>query len=83
MKFREKLLVLFIAVVVSVLGFNLIASSTVFLLKVAKEAGYETMESYLSKCDADAYRTPHLKDRISQLALLDPEFAIPNSGIKI
>jgi len=74
MKFREKLLVLFVAFVVSVLGFNLIASSSVFLLKVAKEAGYETIESYLSKCDADAYRTQHINDRILQLALLGPEF---------
>ncbi|NIM90210.1 MAG: hypothetical protein GTO17_04600 [Candidatus Aminicenantes bacterium] len=83
MKFREKLLILFVAFVLSLLGFNLIASSSVFLLKVAKEAGYGTIESYLSKCDADAYRTQHSSHRISQLALLDPEFAIPNNAIKI
>lgn len=74
MKFKEKLLVLFAAFIVSVLGFNLIASSSVFLLKIAKEAGYETIESYRSKCDADAYRTHHSNDRILRLALQGPEF---------
>ena len=69
MKFKEKLLVLFAAFVVSVFGFNLIASSSVFLLKVAKEAGYETIECYLSKCDADVHRTHHINDRILQVAL--------------
>jgi hypothetical protein len=63
MKFKEKILILFIAVVVSVLGFNLIASSSVCLLKVAKEAGNESIESYLTKCD----------DKASQFARLSPD----------
>jgi len=54
MKFKEKLLILSVAVVLSLLGFNLIASSSVCLLKIAKEAGYETIESYFANCDADA-----------------------------
>lgn len=40
MRFREKLLILFIAVVMTILGFNLIASDAAHLLQEAKDAGY-------------------------------------------
>ncbi len=66
MKFKGKLLVLFVAVVVSLLGFNLIASSSVCLLKIAKEAGYEAIESYRVNCDADTYRIRYIEDKASQ-----------------
>jgi hypothetical protein len=53
MKFKAKLLILSVAIVVSLLGFNLIASPWLCLLRTAKEAGYETIESYRVNCDAD------------------------------
>ena len=53
MRFREKVLVLFVAICVSVLGFNLIASSSVDLLKTARAAGYESIQCYLAKCNAN------------------------------
>lgn len=55
MKFYEKFLILALAVCVSVLGFNLIASSSVCLLKAARESGYERIHSYLAKCVADSF----------------------------
>jgi hypothetical protein len=53
MRFFEKVLVLFVAICVSLAGFNMIASSSLCLLKMAKEAGYESMQSYPVVCDAD------------------------------
>lgn len=53
MRFYEKILILFVAICVSVLGFNLIASSSVYLLKTAKEAGYEPIQNSYAKCDAN------------------------------
>ena len=59
MKFKEKLLILIVAVIVSVLGFNLIASSYVCLLKAANEACYETIESHQTRCDVHSHQSPH------------------------
>jgi hypothetical protein len=73
MRFKEKLLILFIAVIISLLGFNLIASSSVCLLKVAKEAGYEEINSHLTRYDSDAHRTMHLDDKVSLLAHQKPD----------
>lgn len=50
MRFGEKLLILCVAICVSVLGFNLIASSSVCLLTTAKDAGYEPIRNYYAKC---------------------------------
>jgi len=55
MRFREKLLIFFVAVILSVLGFYLISSSFVSLHKMAREADIKTVESYLAKYD-DASR---------------------------
>lgn len=51
MRFREKALILLVAICVSVMGFNLIASSSVCLLKTARESGYESIRNYLMKCE--------------------------------
>lgn len=51
MRFREKLLIVFVAVILSVLGFYLISSSFVDLYVLANEADTETGESYLAKHD--------------------------------
>lgn len=48
MRLREKLFILFIAVVVTILGFNLIASPAVHLLQEAKAAGYEWINGYIT-----------------------------------
>ena len=48
MSIKTKLLILFVAVIVSLLVFNLIASSFVPLIKVDKEAGCDTSIVILS-----------------------------------
>jgi hypothetical protein len=69
MKFKEKLLIFILAVVLSVLGFNLIASSSVNLLKAAKEAGFEAIEKNQAGGDVDAYRARRSNDQAIRLAL--------------
>jgi hypothetical protein len=54
MKFREKLLILFVAVILSSVGFYLISSPFVGLHAAAKEAQTETEKSYLAKYDLDS-----------------------------
>jgi hypothetical protein len=66
MRFREKVLVFFVAICVSVLGFNLIASSSVDLLKTARAAGYEHIQSYLAKCNSDANQSKYITQKASQ-----------------
>ena len=56
MTLKGKLLILFIAVVVTLWGFNLIASSFLCLLETAEKTDSETLESYLVKSDGDASR---------------------------
>ena len=53
MRFREKLIILFVAVVLSSLGFYLISSPFVGLHVSVKEADAEKVESYLAKYDVD------------------------------
>jgi hypothetical protein len=55
MKFREKLLILFVAVILSILGFYLISSSFVDLHMLAKEAETETVESYHAKYNGSKF----------------------------
>ncbi len=47
MRFREKFLILFIAVVVTILGFNLIASDAVHMLQETHATPHEYIDSYL------------------------------------
>lgn len=49
MKFREKLLILFAAVILSALGFFLISSSFAELHTLAKKAGIDQLEPSLSE----------------------------------
>lgn len=52
MKFKTKIVILLAAVLLTFLGFNLIASSgAVELIKVGKQAGHEIISNYLAKAD--------------------------------
>ncbi len=52
-RLRTKIVIFLIAVLLSTLGFNLIASSPALeLLKVGKAAGYEIISNYLAKTRA-------------------------------
>ena len=59
-------LVLFVAICVSVLGFNLIASSSVDLLTTARAAGYERIQTYLAKYNSDANQNKYITQNASQ-----------------
>ena len=58
MRFREKFLILFVAVVVTILGFNLIASDAVHMLQKVKYVGYECIDNDLAKLDAETHQIP-------------------------
>ncbi len=49
MRFRTKLVIFLVASLLTFLGFNMIASTSVDILKVGKEAGYEIIANFLSK----------------------------------
>jgi len=55
MKFKTKVAILLAAVLLTFLGFNLIASSGVELVKVGKQAGYEIISNYLAKADTASH----------------------------
>jgi len=70
MRLYEKFLILIIAICVSVLGFNLIASSSVSLLKVARESGYGSIQNYLAKCDTNLNSSENISQISSKLRFL-------------
>jgi hypothetical protein len=49
MKLRDKLAIFLVAVLITFVGFSLIASSSVDILKVGKKAGYEIISNVLAK----------------------------------
>lgn len=56
MRLREKFLILFIAVVVTILGFNLIALDAVHMLQETNSAGYESIDNYLVELDVKIHQ---------------------------
>ncbi len=71
MRFREKLLILFVAVVLSGLGFYLVSSPFVDLHMLAKKSHNETVGSYLVENDDDACRIRAIVDSSLQVSWLD------------
>lgn len=55
MRFYEKVLILILAICLSVLGFELIASSSVCFLKAARAASYEPIQNYSERCGANGF----------------------------
>ncbi len=49
MKLRDKLAIFLVAVLITFVGFSLIASPSVDILKVGKKAGYEIISNMLAK----------------------------------
>jgi hypothetical protein len=49
MKLRNKLAIFFVAALITFVGFSLIASPSVDILKVGKKAGYEIISNVLAK----------------------------------
>ena len=89
MRFYEKILILVLAICVSVLGFNLIASSSLCLLTTARTAGYEPLKNYSVRCDSNVFdfefiaeNPPQLKQprKSSQLSRLNTYLREENSS---
>ncbi len=51
MKLRTKTAILMMAVLLTFVGFSLIASPSIEIMKVGKEAGYEIISNYLAKSE--------------------------------
>ena len=49
MKLRDKLAIFLVAVLITFVGFSLIASTSVDILKVGKKAGYEIISNVLAE----------------------------------
>ncbi len=60
MNFKQKIAIFLVAVVLTLVGFNLIAAPTVDILKVGKQAGYEIISNYLAN-EATAAHRPLIK----------------------
>ncbi len=56
MRFKQRLAIFLLAVLLTFVGFNLLASpSAVELVKVGKQAGYEIIANVLAETGAGAY----------------------------
>jgi hypothetical protein len=55
MKTKQKLAILAAAVLLTFFGFSLMASPSVELLKTGRDAGTQTLSSYLAKADVTVY----------------------------
>jgi hypothetical protein len=71
MRFREKLLILFAAVILSGLGFYLISSPFADLHTLARESGIKTDECRLAAYDSDAFRNRTGVHDTQKIASLD------------
>ncbi len=72
MSIKEKLLILFVSIVVSFVGFNMIASSYASLLNGANETCYETIKSYLAKGEVNSHQSPNHDERALQFTRFNP-----------
>lgn len=77
MRFRVKLIISVAAVVLSVLGFYLISSPFAGLYMLAKETDNESIERYLSECDADANPIRQITDKAFQIIHLSSSYCNP------
>jgi hypothetical protein len=54
MKFRTKVVIFLAAVLVTLVGFTLMASPAIELMKVGKSAGYQSISQYLAQTKVPA-----------------------------
>ncbi len=73
MRIKEKLLIIFLSIVMSFAGFNLIASSYAGLLNGTNDACYETINSYLTKGKVNSLTSPNHDDRALQSTPFNPD----------
>lgn len=56
MRFRTKALIFLAAVLISLIGFGLVASPAVDIIVVGKKAGYQMITNFLAKTDLSVYK---------------------------
>jgi hypothetical protein len=56
MNFKQKVAIFLAAVLLTLVGFSLIAAPAVDILKVGKQAGYQIISNHLANADAAAHR---------------------------
>lgn len=62
MRFRRKVAVMVVAVLLTLVGFNLlISSSALELARIGKQAGQEIIANYLARVEATTAKTPAIK----------------------
>lgn len=61
MRFKTKVAIFMAAVLITFFGFNMIASSSVDLIKVGKEAGYEFISNVVAKADTASHNSTLIK----------------------
>lgn len=62
MRFRTKVAIMLLAVLLTLAGFNLLVSSSALeLAKIGKQAGQEIIANYLARVEATAVKTPAIK----------------------
>lgn len=58
MRFKTKVMIFLAAMLITLVGFNFIASSAALdIMKLGKQAGYEIIANYLAEADAAAHRS--------------------------
>ena len=57
MKLRTKTAIFMMAVLLTFVGFSLIASPSIEIMKVGKEAGYEIISNYLAKAETVSHHS--------------------------
>ena len=60
MKLSERVVIFMAAILITLVGFSLISSPAVDMVKVGKEAGYEIITNWLAKADA-AQEQPEIR----------------------
>jgi hypothetical protein len=53
MSLKGKIAIFMVAVLISLVGFSLVASPSLDILKVGKEAGFEMIGNYMAECLAN------------------------------
>lgn len=61
MKLKTKVAIFTVAVLLTFFGFNMIASSSVDMIKVGKEAGYKFISNVTAKADMASHRSSLIK----------------------
>lgn len=61
MNIKTKIIIFFAALLISLIGFNAIATPAIDILKIGKQAGDEIIANYLAKVEAASQQSSAIK----------------------